>query len=338
MAATLKDLARETGISIATISKYLNGVPVREKNKIAIDAAIRKLDYSVNEYARSLKSNKSRSIGVVIPALGNEYTSPVIFAAENVLRQHGYSTLVCDSHSDENIEKESVKFLMSKMVDGIIIIPCVHGDVSIQPAIAHGTPVVVLDQHFDSLDDIADQIVTDNEDALYRATKRLIGFGHTKIGIAVGATELYTPSMRLAGYKRALQEAGIPVEEKRILRFGFSGSTVKDLYDTIYNAINDIRDMTAILATTYESTLSIYLALRNLGMSIPEDMAFIGFDKSTFIDALTPRLTIVEQPLEQLGTLAANRILSRLNNPEEAPMTIKLNTHLTIGESDHHEP
>ena len=334
MAATLKDLAKETNLSIATISKYLNGIPVKEKNRIAIDNAIKKLDYSVNEYARSLKSNKSRSIGVIIPSLGNEYTAPVISAAEDALRQHGYSTLVCDYHSDPALEMESVKFLMSKMVDGIIIIPTTCGPASLAPAISREIPVVILDQHFDSLEDVTDQIIIDNEDALYRATKRLIEAGHKNIGITVGPTDSYTQYMRLSGYKKALQEAGIKPSEKRIFHFGFSGETIKDTYNIVHDALENNSDITAILATTYESTFSIYLALKNLGISIPKDMAFIGFDNSMFLDALTPKLTIIEQPLEQLGTMAASRILSRLEKAGEPPMTIKLNAHLVVGESD----
>ena len=120
MAATMKDLARETGLGLATLSKYFNGGTVREKNRVLIEAAVRKLHYVPNEVARSLKTQHSRAIGVVIPELSNTFITSIISSMEDVLRKHDYAVIVCDCRSDIRREKEAVEFLMHRRVDGLI--------------------------------------------------------------------------------------------------------------------------------------------------------------------------------------------------------------------------
>ena len=120
MAATMKDLSRETGLGLATISKYFNGGNVREKNRVLIEAAVRKLHYVPNEAARSLKTQHSRVIGVVIPELSNAFITSIISTMEDILRKHDYAVIVCDCRSDEKREKEAVEFLMHRRVDGLI--------------------------------------------------------------------------------------------------------------------------------------------------------------------------------------------------------------------------
>ena len=123
MGATIKDIARETGLGLATISSYLNGGNVREKNRIKIEAAIEKLHFEVNETARGLKTNKTKIIGIVIPELNNIFCAEIISEAEDILRQNGYATMLCDCRSDEHREAEAVEFLLHKRVDGLLIMP-----------------------------------------------------------------------------------------------------------------------------------------------------------------------------------------------------------------------
>jgi LacI family transcriptional regulator len=128
MPATIKDVARETGLSLATISKYLNGGNVLDKNKKSIEAAIRKLDFKVNEMARALKTNRSMTVGVLIPNFENIFFTSIVSNIENDLLQEGYSTIVCDYKEDPRLEAEKLNFLLDKMVDGIIIMPLTDSD------------------------------------------------------------------------------------------------------------------------------------------------------------------------------------------------------------------
>ena len=123
MAATMKDIARRTGLGLATISSYFNGGNVREKNRIKIEEAIQELHYEVNEVARGLKTNATKTIGVVIPELNNTFCAEIITGMEDVLRSHGYATIVCDCRTDKRLERDAVEFLSRKRVDGIISMP-----------------------------------------------------------------------------------------------------------------------------------------------------------------------------------------------------------------------
>ena len=125
MAATIKDVAKYTGLSIATVSKYINGGRVLEKNKVLIDEAIRVLDFKINEMARGLKTNRSMTAGILIPSLENIFFTSIVSNVENILLQNGYSSIVCDYRENPELEKEKLDFLISKMVDGIIMVP--HG-------------------------------------------------------------------------------------------------------------------------------------------------------------------------------------------------------------------
>ncbi len=134
MSATVKDIARETGLGLATISKYLNGGNVRPKNKKLIDDAIKALHFVPNEFARSLRTRQSRTIGVLIPELSNAFITSIITTMEDLLRKQDYAVIVCDCRTDPQMEKEAVSFLMHKRVDGLINMPTDQTGAHLAPA------------------------------------------------------------------------------------------------------------------------------------------------------------------------------------------------------------
>ena len=155
MAATIKDIARETGLSLATISKYLNGGNLREKNRAAIEAAIKKLDYHVNEYARGLKSKKSRTVGVVLPEISNLFNMKIVAVFERVLQENGYSVIVTDCQNNLEQEASSVDFLLKKQVDGIINVPIGSSSRHLRPAVEKKVPILLLDRPLEDLNGVA---------------------------------------------------------------------------------------------------------------------------------------------------------------------------------------
>lgn len=184
MAATIKDIAKRTGLGLATISSYLNGGNVRDKNKVKIEAAIKELDFEINELARSLKTNCSKTIGVVIAELNNIFCTEIIIEIEDILRNHGYATIVCDCRTDKNLEKEAIEFLYRKRVDGIINIP-VNVDGSYLNCFQRSKkPIVLIDRKLNGLD--CDCVLVDNMTATKNAVKLLMQNGHTKIGMIGG--------------------------------------------------------------------------------------------------------------------------------------------------------
>lgn len=332
MAATIKDIARETGLSLATISKYINGGNLREKNRIAIENAIKKLDYHVNEYARGLKSKKSRTVGVVLPELADLFNMKIVSVIERALQENGYSVIICDSQKNLDQEARSVEFLLNKQVDGIINIPMGNVSKHLRPAVEHNIPILLLDRPLEDLNGIASCVLIDNQGAARMAVRRLLEAGHQKIGIVVGPAEFYTAQMRLQGYREALEEHGVPFEERLVAR---AGLTVEGGYRQVRKLLKDAKDMTAVFVTNYEMTLGALIALNKEGIQIPQELSIVGFDNIMDLSRVfRPSLTIVSQPMEQIGLQAARLMLERLSgDASAAPMTVTLSASLREGES-----
>ena len=220
MGATIKDIAKRTGLGLATISSYLNGGNVREKNRIKIEEAIKELHFEVNEVARGLKTNRTKTIGIVIPELNNIFFAEIITEAEDILRSHGYATMICDCRSDIEREKEAVDFLYHRRVDGLIVMPTGTSDPGFQKFLRAGKPIVMIDR---KMRDVAcDCILVDNEGAAEDAVKRLIQAGHTKIGMIAGPEDVYTARERQRGYQKAVQESGIICDDSLIARGNYT--------------------------------------------------------------------------------------------------------------------
>ena len=152
MAATIKDIAKKTGLGLATISSYLNGGNVREQNRIKIEKAIEELHYEVNEVARGLKTKRSRIIGIIIPELNNIFCAEIITEVEDILRNHGYATMVCDCRTDENREIEAIEFLKKRRVDGVIVMSSAKNGKHLQILKKSGIPVVLIDRMLPDID------------------------------------------------------------------------------------------------------------------------------------------------------------------------------------------
>ena len=332
MAATIKDIARETGLSLATISKYINGGNLREKNRVAIERAIKKLDYRVNEYARGLKSKKSRTVGMVLPELSNLFNMKIVSVIERILQEQGYSVIICDSQNNLEQEARSVEFLLSKQVDGIINIPMGNSSSHLAPAVEHQIPILLLDRPLDKLNDVVSCVLIDNQRAARMAVRRLLDAGHRSIGVVVGPAGVYTAEMRLKGYREALEEYGIPFEERLAAR---ASLTVEGGYRQMRRLLKESKDMTAVFVTNYEMTLGALIALNKEGVQIPQELSIVGFDNIMDLSRVfRPSLTIVSQPMEQIGIQAARLMLERLSgDASAAPMTVTLSATLREGAS-----
>lgn len=327
MPATIKDIARETGLGLATISKYLNGGNVRGENKVLIDQAIKKLDYTVNGMARGLKSRKSMLIGVVIPELSNLFITSIITVIEEALRRKGYSVVVCDCHSDRKLECDAVKFLMSKGIDGLINMPFSEDGRHLAPAVKKGIPIVLVDRLIPNMK--VDAVLADNDKASYDAVKYLLDRGHRRIGIILGAKEIFTSAKRLSGYARAMNEYGIPLNSDCII---YSDYTTQGGYESMRSLLKN-KNVTAAFVTNYEMTLGAVIAINEMGVKIPEDISFIGFDNMQLSRVVHPKLTIVSQPLEEMGAQISGLLLNKLADASRSPITISLSTSMEPGDS-----
>lgn len=325
----MKDVAKKSGLSIATISKYINGGNVLEENRDIIDKAIKELGFEVNEIARGLKTNKTMTIGLLIPSLENIFFTSIVSHIENILIKNGYSTIICDYKEDKNLEKQKLDFLVKKMVDGIITMPMGNDFEAINSVLGRKIPVVLIDRALKGVE--CDTVLVDNLNASYNAVEQLIILGHKRIGIICGPDDIYTAVERLKGYERVHEDYNMTVEQDLIKKGDYK---VESGYRLLTELIKMEAPPTAVLVTNYEMTLGAIMAINDSDIKIPDDISFIGFDNLQLARVVKPSLSIVIQPVQQIGEMAANTILRRLKgDTANFPLMIRLKTELMLKES-----
>jgi LacI family transcriptional regulator len=332
MASTMKDIARMTGLGLATISKYLNGGQVRPKNKKLIEDAVRELHFVPNEFARSLKTSLSRTVGVVIPELGNQFITSIITTMEDILRKHDYAVIVCDCRTNPKREKEAVSFLMHKRVDGLINMPTDTSGDHLQLALEKGIPIILVDRMLKHFTGQVSAVVVDNVDAAEKATRHLLEAGHEAIGLILGNEGIFTTQKRREGYLNALTEYNLGIREELIR---FSDYTLEGGYNQMKALLKLSTPPTAVFITNYEMTLGAMIALNELHCRVPDDISVIGFDKLDLFGAMYPSLTLVKQPQNAIGECVAKQLLRLLSEPTEESLSqiITLSTQLVEGTS-----
>lgn len=332
MAATIKDIARETGLSLATISKYLNGGNLREKNRAAIEAAIKKLDYHVNEYARGLKSKKSRTVGVVLPEISNLFNMKIVAVFERVLQENGYSVIVTDCQNNLEQEASSVDFLLKKQVDGIINVPIGSSSRHLRPAVEKKVPILLLDRPLEDLNGVASCVLIDNRGAARWGVRRLAPGGHRRIGVLVGSDEVHTAQCACGATGTLWRNTAWSTTRAWCAD---ATSPWRGGYRQARRLLKANTGMTAMFLTNYDLTLGALIALNERGVQIPGEMSVVGFDNIMDLSRVfRPSLTIVSQPLEQIGLQAARLMLDQLSGGKDAtPMTITLAASLKEGGS-----
>lgn len=332
MSATIKDVARHTGLSVATISKYINGGNVLEQNRESIEEAIKVLDFRVNEMARGLKTNKTKTIGILIPNLEQAFSTTIVSNVENILIKQGYSTIICDYKEDATLEREKLQFLIRKMVDGIILMPLGDGveDQSfIQGIIDEGIIVVLIDRMLKNVE--CDVVLVDNLNAAYAAVEELIVKGHKRIGIITGPEEVYTSQERLKGYYRVHEDYSMDIDERYIKRGDYK---IDSGYRLLKEMFEEEEPPTAVFVTNYEMTLGAVMAINDSNISVPDQLSLIGFDNIELARVVKPPLTIVVQPMKSIGETSAEILLKRLGGDNSNfPSRFRLKGELLHGKS-----
>lgn len=330
MAATMKDIAKRTGLGLATISSYLNGGNVREKNRIKIEEAIEELNFEVNEVARGLKTNKTKTIGVIIPELNMTFCTQIITEVEDLLRSRGYATIICDCRSNEKREEEAVDFLFHRRVDGLIIMPSGKHGKHLKKFTRAGKPVVLIDRKLKEIE--CDCVLVDNEWASRDAVERLLAAGHKRIGIIVGPQDIYTAKERYRGYRTAMENAGLLTEDRLVAHGDY---TIESGAAAMKELVSRNPDMTAVFVSNYEMTMGAIIEINELGIEIPGQLSFIGFDNVEFAKANIPRLSIVIQPTQEIAGHVSELMLRRLeeNGDQSKKETVKLRTSFAEGKS-----
>lgn len=309
---TIKEVADLAGVSVGTVSHVITGsVPVSESLRARVEAAIRELDYHPNHVARSLKTSRTRTLGIVVPDLTISFFPQIIHGAETTARERGYSLIAVNSAESAERQQELISLLRSQRVEGILLV------VAAEPAppsrmsrlIETGIPIVCLDRVPDRIP--VDSVSVDDVAAAEMGTDHLIEMGYRRIAIMTGPLHLANERRRLEGYRRSLRRAGIPAIE------GLA------------------QNPDALLCTNGPAALDALRALRDHGLKTPRDIGFVTFDELTVEDLFKPAITTVVQPAYEIGSRAAGILLDRIERipRKDSVITLRLPAVLKVRES-----
>jgi DNA-binding LacI/PurR family transcriptional regulator len=308
-------------------------VPVSEPLRRKVQAAIRELDYHPNHVARSLKTSKTRTLGIIVPDMTIPYFPKVIRGAEAAARKRGYSLMAVNSDDDGERQRELLSLLRSQRVDGILLVIAAAPTPVNQIArmVEAGVHVVCLDRIPDRVG--VDCVSVEDTDAASMGVEHLVAQGHRRIAVVTGPQTLKNERQRLLGYKLALDRAGIPLEEELVWMGNLRPEDVAEMCRERI-AQNATRP-DALFCTNGPTGLGALRAMRDCGLRTPDDIAFVTVDELTVDNLFYPSITTVVQPAFDIGHRAAEILLNRIENtvPADESVTVRLRAELRIGES-----
>jgi Transcriptional regulators len=327
--STIKDVAKAADVSIATVSRVINGIDnVKPALKARVENAIKELGFEPNQLARGLKNDVTHTIGVIISDMANPFFMSITREIEKKVNEIGYILLVAST--DDNPEKELkyIKGMMEKRVDGIIISSTGKNEVYLNSIAESGVPVIFIDRkpYMHKLD----CVYMDKAYAMYNITNMLLDQGHKKICIVVGPREIMTNFDRFTGYARSIHEANMQLDNNMIMYGEFTEAFGRQALREI---VNMAERPTAIISGSVQITRGILIEAKELGIKIPKDFSLVSYGNIEMSTLISPSLTYIDSLSENIGALAGDLIISRLANPHEKSEQIEVEVNLVMGES-----
>ncbi len=313
--ATSDDVARLAKVSRATVSNYLSGSKyVSPELAQRVSAAIKMLNYRPHGIARSLASRKTYSIGILVPRISSSFYPPIVSAIESTVGKAGYSIILGESCESASTEERMLKVLAEKRVDGIAWVPCSMRNLPFARSLSSsGFPVVVVDRRLDTRE--LDVVTSDNSGAGRNGTRYLLSLGYRRI-LLFSFSQNHAPARdRLNGYHDALKEAGIETDDSLVCIAGTPD--YGDAIEKLASVLNRMRKPEAIFACSDVLTQVSLAECRRAGLSLPKDIAILGFDDSPWGAFVDPPLTVMTQDTRGMGVFAARILLERLRKPKE---------------------
>jgi LacI family transcriptional regulator len=326
---SIKKVAEVAGVSVGTVSHVITGsVPVSETLRNKVQAAIRQLNYHPNHLARSLKTSKTRTLGIIVPDMTIPFFPQVLRGAEEAAQKRDYWLIAVNSDDDGERQRNLLSLLRSQRVEGILLVvaaaPTPLNQISL--IIDAGIPVVCLDRIPDRVP--VDSVSIEDLDAAEAGVRHLLDMGHRRVAIVTGPLTLKNERRRLQGYRQALEKEGIRVDEKLIWTGNLRPPEVAAMCG---ERLSGPQRPDALFCTNGPTALGVLRAFRDCGLRTPEDIAFATFDELTVADLFTPSITTVVQPAYDIGSRAAEILLDRINGTAPAdPITLRLPAHLEV--------
>jgi DNA-binding LacI/PurR family transcriptional regulator len=328
--ATIKDVATHAGVSVATVSAVLNANKyVSPELAQRVRASIEMLGYERNSFAQSLKTRTSHTIALVISDIMNPFFSHIVRGVEDVASQHNYALVVGNTDENPQKEKNYIRLLESKRVDGLILTATSGNHTSLRSLPLQKLPLVSLDRSLFEWG--IDSVLIDNVSGARKVVEHLIQLGHRHIGIITGIAGITTTEERLLGYKQALKAHNIAVDSSLIAEANsrLDGGTHAAMQLLTQTPVRP----TAIFTMNGLLAIGTLQGLKDLGLRCPEDIALVTFDDFSWSSVLRPYLTVVRQPTYEIGQKAAQLLFERMEKRNASPQEVRLQTNLIIRES-----
>jgi LacI family transcriptional regulator len=328
---TINDVAKLAGVSTTTVSHFINGTRyVSDDLRERVENAIAELEYHPNSMARGLRRGESKTIGLIVPDNSNPFFAEILRSIENIGYANGYSVILCNSDSDIDKEVAYTDLLFAKQVDGIVFITTNNSCEHLQQLSNVGIPIIVIDRDIPLIG--TDVLLVDNFQGGYVATQYLIELGHRRIACITGPSRLTPSAERVNGYRKALADAGITENPDLIVMgdFQFQGG------ETGIAQLLTLREPpTAVFACNDLMALGVMRGLRKAKLSVPRDISLIGFDDISLTSVVSPALTSVAQPIQEISRLAIELLINRIQKKDSEceEKRIVLPTQLVIRES-----
>ena len=300
MTATLKDVAALAGVHPSTVSRVLRkqeNLKILESTRKKIFDAVEELNYQPDFTARALRMKKSFTIGLIVPDIGNPFFSRIARTIEQLGFEKDYTVIVCNTDEDQEKENRYVNHLLSRGVDGLIMVPAQGSDKTVRTVKEKGLPLVLIDRIFENIET--------------NATKYLAELGHKKVAFLRGRSNIYTMAKRYKGYHKAVKKFGLVESDSLVVGDGFS---FEDGYNSTKELLNCAEPPTALLLTGNLITVGAISAILEKGLSIPEDISVIAFADSIFSPYLVKPLTTISHPLYEIGSKVYNLLLENIES------------------------
>lgn len=329
MTTTIKDIAKEANVSYGTVSRALNNkYGVKKETRERVLAVAAKMGYSPNGIARGLVKKTTHSIGLVIPDILNPFYPDVARGIEDKALKSGYSVFFCNTNHDKKREIQSLKLLMEKRVDGIILAPGLE-DPDIHDSLVIGDiPIVHICRRY--MDPNKSFVVMDDERGGFLATKHLIEQGYKKVGFIGAKDQAFYLNERFKGYKQAFQKFGLQLDQRYIYSSDFKRQTG---YRIACKILADGDYPRAIFTENDLLALGAIQGIREAGLSIPDDIAVVGFDDIPFASFPEVQLTTIRQPKDEMGKIAVSILLDQMSGHNTQPRKVILEPQLVVRKS-----
>ncbi|SEQ75259.1 substrate-binding domain-containing protein [Basfia succiniciproducens] len=326
--ATMKDIARLANVSTSTVSHVINNDRfVSEKIREKVMAVVKELNYQPSGLARSFKTKETKTIGMLVTASDNPFFAEVVHAVERYCCQQNYNLILSNTEGSPQHLQHNLQMLINKQVDGLLLM-CSETHTQDNMPINLPIPAVIMDWWPSEL--TADKIFENSELGAYLATKHLIHHQHKRIAIVNGDLRKPIAQNRLIGYKKALTEANLPIDEALIFEGKFDFQTG---FDALERLLKTDCPPSAIFACCDAIALGIYQAAWRHNLIIPRHLSVIGYDDTILSQYIAPPLSTIHQPKTELGKLAVQTLLERIKNPQKTYRTFVLDPVLVERES-----